>query len=380
MGKSKKRSCSSATLKEYLPVRIKLPEKAVGTSSSKNDQKEKTDVTFFYVKEHQEGNSASTARRFASDNHEKSTLFVANAPVVPGVQTKLLLKTLFGRYGDIERVSLVEDPRRRAASTAAVTKEGVAWGATSNQHLMEFFPTYTGPIYGAEKFAHVVFKTSKEMRAAMKALSSIMSKEDGGDGDDNLPGIKLLNVELQLLRDETERLYREEMAQDDSDEDEFDMESNDVPKKQKKGILVVAERYRSSLSRISRDKLLEECNLVMQEYEEAEIEQRLAREAAENEPDEDGFITVTSNSVGVEGGKNELEKSQGQSTAALRRKNGQKRNRKKKDVNGASELQDFYRFQRKETRKRTLQDLRKQFEQDLERVKKMKEDQKYKPF
>ena len=54
--------------------------------------------------------------------------------------------------------------------------------------------------------------------------------------------------------------------------------------------------------------------------------------------------------------------------------------KKKKESTGASELQDFYRFQRKETRKRNVQDLREKFEEDLKKVKKMKEERQYKPF
>jgi len=134
------------------------------------------------------------------------------------------------------------------------------------------------------------------------------------------------------------------------------------------------------LNRISREKLLAECNRVMQDYEDAEEAQRREREAAANQPDGDGFVTVTSNSVGLEGGKRELEKDQIAGADGKRRRNAQKRNRNKKESIGASELQDFYRFQRKETRKRTLQDLRQQFEEDLKRVQKMKEERQYKPF
>jgi hypothetical protein len=35
------------------------------------------------------------------------TLFVSNAPVVPSVRTKLLLKSIFGRYGELDRVTVI---------------------------------------------------------------------------------------------------------------------------------------------------------------------------------------------------------------------------------------------------------------------------------
>ena len=338
-------------IKGYLPVRVKLPTVAIG---SEDEQ----DETFFFVREHREGNTAAQTKEGGSKN---ATLFIANAPIVPGVKTKLVLKALLGKLGDAERVTLVENPRKAASKE---TPSSLFWAS----NLKEQFPTCLSPIHSTEKFAHVVFTSFQQMRRALKSLSEIMSKKrENGE----FPGLELEKLELQILKDETIRLYKEEMGDDEATE-EIDEKSA------KKGILVVADRYRKSLASLSRENLLEQCNEVMQEYEEAEEAQRLAREAAANEPDEDGFITVTSKSVGVEGGKNELEKDKG--AAGKRRRSANKRNRKKKDSVGATELQDFYRFQRKETRKRTLQDLRKQFEEDLKKVKKMKDNHEYKPF
>ena len=47
---------------------------------------------------------------------------------------------------------------------------------------------------------------------------------------------------------------------------------------------------------------------------------------------------------------------------------------------GSAELKDFYRFQTKESRKRGILELRKRFEEDLVRVKKLKEEKAYRPF
>ena len=61
------------------------------------------DKTFFYVKEHQQH----------TGQNDRDTLFVANCPVYPSVKTKkLLLTSIFGRFGDVRRVTVVPYPRR----------------------------------------------------------------------------------------------------------------------------------------------------------------------------------------------------------------------------------------------------------------------------
>ena len=122
--------------------------------------------------------------------------------------------------------------------------------------------------------------------------------------------------------------------------------------------------------------MLEECNAVMQAYEDAEDAKKRAQAAAKAQPDDDGFVTVSySNAVGS---KSELEQSVTATTPSRRK--GNKRTRKKKDAVGAQQLDDFYRFQRKESRKRTMDELRKQFQLDLEKVKRLKEEKQYRPF
>ena len=201
-----------------------------------------------------------------------------------------------------------------------------------------------------------------------------MTDHDDHDDDNNLPGIELKQVDLTLLREETDRLYREEMGFNSENEDETKDLETKAPQGKANGIVALAQRYRTSYDRCQRQRLLDKCNEIMQQYEDAEEAQRREREAASNQPDEDGFIQVTSKSVGLDESKQKLEKDN------KKGRRNQKRNRKKKETTGASELQDFYRFQRKETRKRTLQDLRKQFEEDLKKVKKMKEENRFQPF
>ncbi|KAK1250529.1 hypothetical protein MKX08_010532 [Trichoderma sp. CBMAI-0020] len=97
------------------------------------------------------------------------------------------------------------------------------------------------------------------------------------------------------------------------------------------------------------------------EKEAAELSKRLR-----NEPDEDGFVTVT------RGGKvnpaNQFEAEE------ARRKMVEKADKKK------SELKDFYRFQLRERRKQEQADLLKRFEEDKKKVNAMKEKRgKFKP-
>jgi ribosomal RNA-processing protein 7 len=109
------------------------------------------------------------------------------------------------------------------------------------------------------------------------------------------------------------------------------------------------------------------------EDQEAEAERR-AKLAAE-QPDDDGFITVTHGSTPSFGAANDFEE---EKHNVHRRKAG-KRSRKRK-ATGADELSDFYRFQLKETRKKEVQDLKARFVEDLKKVKKLKEEKAYRPF
>jgi ribosomal RNA-processing protein 7 len=332
-------------IKGYLPVRLQLPD-ASGEIEGE---------TFFFVREHQAGKLS------AQEKKASATLFVANAPVVRGITTKILLKSLFGRYADIARVTVVDNPRLAAMVSTIVTPS--SWSKVEH-------PTFLEPIYSEGKFAHVVFNNPKDMRKAMRGLNDIMKDSTSG-------ALTLEKIEIQTLSDETKRQHVQEQRKVmgiDEDE-EFDEEEEDVVNNdEQKGILKVAALYRKSVSGLSRSTLLAECNQVMQDYEDAEEAGRRAREVAKSQPDDDGFVTVTYTEA--VGDRTELE----QVTTGASRRKGNKRSRNKKTGTGADELEDFYRFQRKENRKRTLEDLRKQFEDDLHKVKRLKEERQYRPF
>ena len=340
---AKKSAAAAPLIKGYRPVRLRLPDE--------------NDHTFFYVKEH--------------SGDERHTLFVANCPTVPTVRTKLLLQSIFGRYGEVSRVTVIPNPRQ----TAAVNE------------LQDWTSHYSAPTYHHHhhhansqtsdgKFAHVVFTSTKEMKRTFQALHEAMSSSSSREKQTLPPALTLDTIELQTLADETDRQVREELNDDDGDD-------NENATKQTTGILAVAARYRSSCQRLAdREGLLQECNAVMQAFEDVEAVERRKRDD-DAVPDDDGFVTVT-HSV-TAGTKRALESAATSAaptphTDQRGRTSGLKRARKKKGLGGAEPLPDFYRFQTREHRKRSLQDLRQRFEEDLTRVKKMKEERQYRPF
>ena len=317
------KNSSAPLIKGYLPVRLLLPF-------------QEDEETFFFVKEH-----------FASD---KSTLFVANVPSVPGVSPLILLRSIFTRFGTtVERVTVIENPRNH--NTSNMDSSRTTWTTSK-------YPSFLlGPMYCSQgRYAHVVFASRTDMKKALRALVDVMSKTTMSA----VVGLSFERLEIQTLRDETKRQV-------------YDYENNDndqhVEQDSKRGILKVADRYRASCRSLSRESLLADCNAIMEQYETAEEAEKRARETSKSEPDEDGFITVSYSSQSI-GSERELEQGG--------RRKGSKRSRKKKEANKG--LTDFYRFQTKESRKQSLQDLRKRFEQDLAKVKKMKEERQYRPF
>jgi ribosomal RNA-processing protein 7 len=73
-----------------------------------------------------------------------------------------------------------------------------------------------------------------------------------------------------------------------------------------------------------------------------------------SEPDEDGFITVTR--------RERVE-------PVVEKKN-----------NRAVNLEDFYKFQKREQREKRMEELRRKFEEDKLKVERLKQGRKFKPF
>lgn len=246
-------------------------------------------------------------------------------------------------------------------------------------------------------FAHVVFASSKDLRLALKALGKLMAS--GPSEKDGLPpAVTLGALEVQELVETSSKLLKKEEAakygipmhpakQDDSDSDSDNDQDDDTAgdrknkkkkRKVKTGIHALAERQRALY--VKRRFLMEACNAIMEQYEEAEEEAAARARAAAQMPDDDGFVTVVSSKAPAVGADLEEDVIGGGDASGEGRRKGSKRKRKKKEARGSSELTDFYRFQTKETRRKGLQELRERFEADLAKVKKLKEEKAYRAF
>jgi len=180
-------------------------------------------------------------------------LFVANVPIVPGAASQVLLKSLFARYAPVERVTVVENPWQ-ATTTTGIRNSAIVDDVRATVHVS------SADLFTQGRFSHVVFAS---MKRALRSLEQVMSKNTA---------LTLDQLELQALQDETLRLERDDNG-DDYDE-------NDQDDSHKRGIVRVVERYRAS--QVSPAALLEECNAVMERFEDAEEADRRARQATKN--------------------------------------------------------------------------------------------------
>nr|CAG8463223.1 6536_t:CDS:10 [Entrophospora candida] len=106
----------------------------------------------------------------------------------------------------------------------------------------------------------------------------------------------------------------------------------------------------------------------MLNFEKTEQKKRKELEERLNKPDEDGFITVTrvgKRSVNTDG-KISVTAIKPEDVKNLKPKN--------------KELDDFYRFQLRETKRNKLVELRKKFEEDKQKIAKLKESRGFKPY
>lgn len=367
---------SQIGIKGYLPVRVRIPPVVRNTDGTNSTSFDRINETIFYVKEHQ----GSTGK-----SNNGATLFVVNAPFVPFVHTKLILKSIFGRYGEVVRVTVLPNNNTTTTNPQPLKKNHHSSNGYTDDDCIEINlqswtnkfqskPTYV--LHGHDdtggRFAHVVFQSNKEMKRVMKTLIELMMNDEAVINTQQPPAIEIDSIEIQTLADETERQLLSEQ-----DEETNEITTPVTTQSQKKslelqGIFSVAERYRMSIP--DRNALLEECNTVMEQYELEEARNEQERLVARNQPDADGFVTVTYSSTSA-GTKHELEEND-QNVVKNGRGRAIKRSRgsKKKKGIGATELQDFYRFQTKDNRKKALHELRHQFEQDIARINKLKEE------
>lgn len=250
--------------------------------------------------------------------------------------------------------------------------------------------------YDQGRFAHVHFTSSKEMKKAWVALggSSNAKKKASSDGET----ITLKSFELSGLQDFTHKQYKEEKKKlqsiynsdseddDDSNDEDDGANSDQVEQTKEDGkpsvsaidSLIQLHRERTP----SRSALKEACNTIMARYEKEEEEAK-ARQAAASQVDADGFVTVSYSTAVGDQLDMEQQGTLGSTGGAQGRmkKSGLKRARNRnKKLGGGDEQAGFYRFQLKESRKRKADDLKARFQEDLERVKKMKEEKMFRPF
>ena len=360
-------------IKNYLPLRLSLP--SPGNPSASED-------CFIFVKQHISSGSLPSLSK---------TLFIANAPFYPNVRSSIILQCLFERYGDVDKVSVAHHPRNGSEGADVVEdmadtvfkKEinSLGGGGGGGQSGITF---NENSWYDQGKFAHVVFSSSKTMNKVWKLLN------DKKKGKNNTDVIKFGKLEMQELEDVSFTLYQKERKQalnklrdevgdendNDSDSDSDKDEENEPQQERKVGLSNLLQIKKDSIP--SREYLKKVCDRIMSKYEEAEEDANQKQIAAKDQPDGDGFVTVSySKKVGDIVDLEETE------SAGRRRKMVMKqraRSAKNNLAKGSDELPDFYRFQMKESKKRGMEELKSRFQEDLKRVKKMKEDKMYRPF
>ena len=347
-------------IRGYLPIRITLP------SIDVNDRRHSY-TSFIYVKEHIK----------KSNNGEEggAALFVANAPANGPIRTDLFLRALFEPYGEIHRVTVTQNPKKGGGSSSFERDDDV--NAAGELFREAALAGIDGVAESTEsrnrqdgKFAHVVFTSAKGLKKALNSLQNEMSESE------NMFILTLSDEKMEELKLETSKLLSSKRDRSEVDDEEYVDEENTTKATSLSGIQAVAEQARQKAYRhMSRQQLMQLCNETMSAFEDQEAEAERRAKLAAGHPDEDGFITVTHGSTPSFGVTNDFEE---EKHGAHRRKAG-KRSRKRK-ATGADELQDFYRFQMKETRKKEVQDLRSRFEEDLKKVRRLKEEKAYRPF
>jgi len=123
----------------------------------------------------------------------------------------------------------------------------------------------------------------------------------------------------------------------------------------------------SAENMIDKEKLEQETNEFMFNYDTKKLEYQKRLETLSSAPDSDGWITVTKGKKAA-GGIGVANKLNRESLNKLIAKEKQK------------QKADFYRFQRTAQTNTHIQELRKRFEEDKKRIEKLKQGRKFRPF
>jgi hypothetical protein len=230
-------------IKGYLPVKLSLP-------SYTNPNEYQT--TFLFLKQHNLSTSNTTTTSNASSN--SCTIFVVNAPFYPFIRTNILLQRIFERFGDVEKVVVVSNPRKYNTTHQEDVHHagvGISSSNSNNNNNMEYsncvdYDSMTMQMFEKEirsiggqgtfsgmgidelewytqgKFAHVTFTTNKEMKNVFKAFerqnihdkstknNNQKRKSDASTKFDKDGSIKFDLLEIQELQEISRKLFRKE--------------------------------------------------------------------------------------------------------------------------------------------------------------------------
>lgn len=132
-----------------------------------------------------------------------------------------------------------------------------------------------------------------------------------------------------------------------------------------------------SYKSVDHGELQKTVDAYMIEFDKQEAVDKQAREAALHTVDEDGFMPVKNRNKR----KRASDSSAGTGSGAdHKRGDGGPRSRGSKKSKGSTELTNFYRFQIREQKVKELATLRQKFAEDKERVARLREARKFKPF
>eukprot|EP00555_Chaetoceros_dichaeta_P006456 CAMPEP_0198261954 /NCGR_PEP_ID=MMETSP1447-20131203/10548_1 /TAXON_ID=420782 /ORGANISM="Chaetoceros dichaeta, Strain CCMP1751" /LENGTH=420 /DNA_ID=CAMNT_0043950013 /DNA_START=136 /DNA_END=1398 /DNA_ORIENTATION=- len=416
-------------IKNYIPLRVTLPP-ITPTPTSDEPSSSSSRDTFLFIKKHSSTTNTTT-------NTESRTLFIANAPFYPHIRTSILLNCLFEKYGDVEQVVVAPNPSKVLLEGGGVEEEeetilqtmfekGLGGDGSSMMYGMALDENKW---YCQGRFAHVKFTTVKQMKNVLATLTDDVSVNGNDDGEDdegkkkkkkkkkkkgsgNTGHVQFKKLELQELQDISIKLFNKEKARfglqylkpnDDSDNDSDNNSQHDSDENSNNdethtpppnGLQALVQLHQNRIP--PRALLKKITDQIMLNYETAENDARQTQlETKEGAPDDDGFITVSytaavGDRVAMEengtlgstgGGKGKG----GGDRGAARGKRGMEAMRRARSTKGnlekgSDELKDFYRFQLRESKKRGMEELKTRFEDDLRRVKRMKEQKMYRPF
>jgi len=344
-------------IKGYLTVRVTFP--IVTTHSGTPIPS--TQHTFFYLKEHIP----------VQPQCEHHTLFITNVPVYPGIRSRILLKSILEPYGTIESVVIVKSlsANKNSSSLKCVREE---YDNIIDENIDGSLNFFSKDIeyewYFEGKFAYVKFSSTLEMKQALQTLvsNSCRTKEWSGCSIE----IKNTKVqELQLLSCQLFEKYKATLL--------HTMKFSNDNKSDVKVSAIYNHVETLKLSQISQTLLKNSCNEMMKIYDDQE-EKRKKQHSIKNQPDSEEFTKVSySNEL------NNMEERYvlGESAETSHQRRGIKRSRKKRSISKGSDIhKDFYRFQRKEHKKKKFEELQSQFQEDLRKVAQMKEKKYFQPF